>query len=268
MKKNLKVVFALIAVTSLFFSCGKEKKADDSLNELKQRGVFVLGLDDSFPPLGFRDGNNEIVGYDIDLAREVAKRLGVDFKAQSINWDTKEMELNTKSIDCIWNGLTITDERKEVMRFTEPYLDNAQIVVVRNDSNIKTLADLKGKTIGLQAGSSAEDAVNANPEFKNSLKAIIPFEQNLMAFMDLDVKGVDAVVVDVIVAEYSIKNAGYKFHILDEKLSSEKYGIAFRKDDELLANEVQKILEEMAKDGTVAQIGEKWFGNDISVIGK
>lgn len=268
MKKTLTVLAALVAAACLFMSCGNKAKADNSLEELKGRGVFVLGLDDSFPPLGFRDENNEIVGYDIDLAKEVASRMGVSFKAQPINWDTKELELKTGNIDCIWNGLTITDERKAALSLSKPYLNNAQIVVVRNDSGIKNLADLKGKKIGLQSGSSAQDAVDANPDFKNSLAGIVPFEQNLMALMDLNAKGVDGVVMDIVVAEYSIKTSGLPFHTLEETLAPEEYGIAFRKGDKKLTDEVQRILEEMAADGTVAQICNKWFGADISVIGR
>lgn len=269
MKKLTTILTAVIATAGLFFGCnGKSSKADNSLSELKGRGVFVLGLDDSFPPLGFRDENNEITGYDIDLAKEVSKRLGVTFKAQPINWDAKEQELSTGNIDCIWNGLTITEERKAILSFTKPYLNNAQIVVVRNDSGINSLADLKGKKIGLQAGSSAQDAVDANPDFKNSLADIIPFEQNLLALTDLSIGGVDGVVMDIVVAEYSIKTAGLPFHTLSESLASEEYGIAFRKNDIKLTNEVQSILEQMAADGTVAAISKKWFGNDISVIGR
>ena len=128
--------------------------------------MFVLGLDDSFPPLGFRDDNNNIVGYDIDLASEVAKRLGVKLECQPIDWAAKEQELNTGKIDCIWNGFTMTAEREEALSFTKPYLDNAQVVIVRSDSGYKTLADLAGKTIGLQAGSSAAEAVDSVPSFK------------------------------------------------------------------------------------------------------
>ena len=268
MKKLFTVLAVMIAAGTLFFGCKKAAAQDNSLEELKKRGTFVLGLDDSFPPLGFRDENNEIVGYDIDLAKEVAKRLGVEFKAQPINWDAKEQELSTGNIDCIWNGLTITAERKAILSFTKPYLNNAQVVVVRNDSGINSLADLKGKKIGLQAGSSAEDAVDANAALKASVSEIVPFEQNLMALTDLSIKGIDAVVMDVVVAEYSIKASGLPFHTLSEQLASEEYGVAFRKGDKKLTAEVQKILEEMAADGTVAAISEKWFGSDISVIGK
>ena len=137
MKKLTTVLTAVIATAGLFFGCnGKSSKADNSLSELKGRGVFVLGLDDSFPPLGFRDENNEITGYDIDLAKEVSKRLGVTFKAQPINWDAKEQELSTGNIDCIWNGLTITEERKAILSFTKPYLST---YVTINSSPLNSL---------------------------------------------------------------------------------------------------------------------------------
>ena len=160
--KKLMAIALICASIFTVFGCKKTQKGDNSLVELKQRGKFVLGLDDSFPPLGFRDDDNQIVGYDIDLAKEVAKRLGVEFVAQPISWDAKEMELNTGKIDCIWNGLTITEERKQALAFTFPYLNNAQVLIVRNDSGIKTLADMKGKSVGIQSGSSAQDAVEGN----------------------------------------------------------------------------------------------------------
>ena len=268
MKKALTVLAVLVASACLFLSCGNKTKADNSLEDLKARGVFVIGLDDAFPPMGYRDSNNEIVGYDIDLAKEVARRLGVEFKAQPINWDSKELELKTGNIDCIWNGFTITEERKSSLNMTKPYLNNAQVVVVRNDSKFNTLADMKGASIGLQQGSSAEEAVNSNKEFKDSLAKILPFEQNLMALQDLNINGVDGVVMDIVVAEYTIKNSGFPFHTLKEALVPEEYGIGFRKGDDKLTAEVEKTLEEMAADGTVAKISEKWFGTDISVIGK
>ena len=267
--KKLALIVAAALVAAAFTGCAKKAaRGDYSLSALKDRGVFVLGLDDSFPPMGFRDGKNDIVGFDIDLAKEVAKRLGVKFKAQPIDWDSKEQELNSGKIDCIWNGLTITDERKKNLSFTKPYLDNKQVVVVRNNSNFKKLSDLEGKTIALQSGSSAEDAVNDAPDFKKSVKDIVFLEQNLIALNDLMIGGVDGVVMDSVVAEYAIKESGFPLALLDESLASEEYGIAFRKQDVKLTNEVQKILEEMAADGTVDRISTSWFGSDITVIGK
>ena len=168
-------LFSRIAIiacaAAVLFACNEQKSetksnADESFNKVKAAGVFVLGLDDSFPPMGFRDDNNEIVGYDIDLAKEVSSRLGLKFRAQPISWSAKEQELNTGKIDCIWNGLTITPERLEALAFTKPYLNNAQVVIVRGDSGINSLADLKGKILGVQAGSSAADAIDEKPEFK------------------------------------------------------------------------------------------------------
>lgn len=265
-----KIIYGLCAVAALcaLSGCSKKTTADNSLADLKARGEFVLGLDDSFPPLGFRNDSNEIVGFDIDLAKEVSSRLGVKFRAQPINWDSKEQELATGKIDCIWNGLTITEERKNALSFTKPYLDNAQVLVVCKDSGIKTLADFAGKSVGLQAGSSAADAVEASPEFKRSLKSIVEFKDNIMALNDLEIGGVDGVVMDLIVANYAITTSGKPFDVLSEGLSPEEYGIAFRKGDVKLTDEVQRILEEMAADGTVEKISTKWFGSDITVIGK
>ena len=268
MKKIALILAAALLAGSLVGCAKKGAKTDNSLEELKSRGVFVLGLDDSFPPMGFRDEKNEIVGFDIDLAKEVAARLGVKFKAQPINWDSKEQELNTGKIDCIWNCLTITEERKKALSFSKPYLNNKQVVVVRADSGYKTLADLKGKRIALQSGSSAEDAVNDAPDFKAGLKELVFLDQNLMALNDLVIGGVDGVVMDSIVAEYSIELSRLPLTLLGESLASEEYGIAFRKGDVKLTEAVQKALEEMAADGTVNRISSKWFGSDITVIGK
>ena len=234
----------------------------------KSKNEFVLGLDDSFPPMGFRNESNEIVGYDIDLAKEVAKRLGMTFRAQPISWSAKEQELNTGKIDCIWNGLSITPERLEALSFTKPYLNNAQVVIVRADSGIHSLADLSGKVLGVQAGSSAADAIDSAPDFKSSLKSIVDFNDNIMALNDLEIGGLDGVAMDSVVAEYSLKVTGKPFIILTESLAPEQYGIAFKKDNTDLRDKVQKVLEEMAADGSVAKISEKWFGNDISIIGK
>ncbi len=254
------VVAAAVVVATGFVSCSKKK--------VEEKNTFVLGLDDSFPPLGFRDENNNIVGYDIDLAKEVAKRMNKELVCQPIDWAAKEQELNTKKIDCIWNGFTMTKERQEAMAFTKPYLDNAQVVVVRADSGIKTLSGLAGKVIGVQSGSSAEDALNENEDFKKSLKSIVEFKDNITALNDLEIKNVDGVVMDLVVANYSIKQTGRDYIVLLEGLANEEYGIAFRKDDVELRDRVQLILEEMEKDGTVAAISSKWFGKNMSVIGR
>ena len=267
MKKVLTILFAVATIFSVV-SCKKVQKVDNSLEELKARGVFVLGLDASFPPLGFTDEDGNIVGYDIDLAKEVTKRLGVEFKAQPIDWDAKEMELATGKIDCIWNGFTMTPEREEALSFTKPYLSNDQVLIVKADSGVTTLADMAGKKVGLQNGSSAQAAVESNKEFAASLKEQVYYKENLTALNDLIIGGVDGVVMDSVVAAYDIAQSNKPLVIVSEVLSKESYGVGFRKGDVKLRDEVQKILEEMANDGTVAAISTKWFGSDISVIGK
>jgi polar amino acid transport system substrate-binding protein len=255
---------ALIAVTG----CKKtDKKAGgDAVEALKARGTFVLGLDDSFPPLGFRSEDNEIVGYDIDLAKEVAKRLGVDFRAQPIDWDAKEMELETGKIDCIWNGFTITDDRRKALSFTEAYLNNDQVLVVREDSGITSLAGMTGKIVGIQSGSSAQEAVDDNAAFASSISKIIMFKDNITALNDLDIGGLDGVVMDSVVANYSIAQTKKPFRVINESLANEGYGIGFRKNEPELRDAVWAILKEMQADGTVTAISQKWFGRDISTI--
>ncbi len=271
MKKIVKTLVLIASVVSLLsvVSCKKvEKSGDNSLADLKTRGKFILGLDASFPPMGYVNDANEIVGYDIDLAKEVAKRMGVEFVAQPIDWDAKEMELKTGKIDCIWNGFTMTEERKAALSFTDAYLNNEQVVVVRNDSGIKNLSDMKGKLVGVQSGSSAQEAVDGNESFSSSIGKIVFFKDNVVALNDLDIGGVDGVVMDSVVANYSIAQTGKPFTVLSEPLSKEEYGIGFRKEDVKLRDEVQKILKEMQADGTVTAISVKWFGTDLSVIGK
>jgi polar amino acid transport system substrate-binding protein len=262
MKKLLCAALCLAAFSAVAFA------ADTSLKAVKDKGKLVLGLDDSFPPMGFRNENNEIVGYDIDLAKETAKRLGVQLVTQPIDWNAKEQELNTGKIDCIWNGFTITDERAKAMAFTRPYLKNAQVVVVKKGSGYASLASLKGKKVGLQAGSSAADALAAAKDFRASLKQVVEFKDNLTALMDLEAKGVDAVVMDLIVANDNIKRSGKAYTVLAESLAPENYGVGFRKGDLSLRDAVQATLEAMAKDGTIAKISTKWFGSDISIVGK
>ncbi|HHU51377.1 MAG TPA: amino acid ABC transporter substrate-binding protein [Firmicutes bacterium] len=266
--KRITTAFILMTLLAFTFSgCGNQQK-EDSWKEVQKKGEFVLGLDDSFPPMGYRDENGEITGFDIDLAKEVCARLQINLKVQPISWDAKEQELNTKNIDCIWNGLTITEERKKTILFSEPYMDNRQILVVRADSKLNSLSDLAGKRLGLQAGSSAMDALNGAPEFKDHLAEVVEFDDNMTALMDLEMGGLDAVLMDEIVARFYIQQKNKSYLVLDEALASEEYGIGFRKSDSELRDKVQAALEEMAADGSLAEISTKWFGEDITVVAK
>ncbi len=241
---------------------------DQSWDKIKEKGELVLGLDESFPPMGFRDEDNNIVGYDIDLAKEVASRLGVKLILQPINWDSKDQELKTGNIDCIWNGFSINEERKQNILFSDPYMKNNQVVVVTADSKFKTLADLKGKSVSLQATSSAADAVEKNTDFKNSLKDVVELKDNTLCLMDLKTGNTDGVVMDEIVARYQIKMNSEKYRILDESLAAEEYGVGFRKGDLQLMTQVNDTLKAMAKDGKITEISNKWFGKDISIVEK
>ena len=177
---------------------------DDSLQKILDKGTLVLGLDDSFPPMGYRDEDNNIVGFDIDLATEVCKRLGVELVLQPIDWDSKELELNSGNIDCIWNGMSITDERIANMFIPMAYIANSPIIVVGDGSGIATKADLAGKVIGLQAGSSALDALQADTATYESAKEVVEYADNVAAYMDLKAGRIDALVVDSVVGYYII----------------------------------------------------------------
>lgn len=173
---------------------------DGSLQYIKDKGTLILGLDVGFEPMGFYDDKGEIVGFDIDLAKEVAEKLGVELVLQPISWDAKEMELENKSIDVIWNGMSITPERTEAMNISKPYLANRMIIIVAADSGIKTKADLAGKTVACQAGSSALDAINAEPDVVATFGELIStYSDNPTAFLDLKSGRVDALVVDEVV---------------------------------------------------------------------
>lgn len=246
----------------------QETAEDTSLQYILDRGSFILGLDDQFPPMGFRDDSNNIVGFDIDLAKAVCDKLGVELVTQPISWDAKETELNTKNIDCIWNGFSITKERKEALTMTEAYLENNISLVVRGDSDITSLADMAGKNVAIQTGSAAEEALDdeSNKAFKDSLGAINPFGDYVTALMDLETLNSDAVLMDSIVAKYMIQDLGKDFKVLDESMVADAYGIGFRKGENALADAVWKALTELKAEGKIAEISTKWFGEDITLI--
>lgn len=242
---------------------------DKSLDYVMNNGKLILGLDDSFPPMGFRDDANNIVGFDIDLAKAVCEKLGVKLVLQPIEWTAKELELETKNIDCIWNGFSVTDERLAQLTMSIPYMENSISIVVMNGSGINSKEDMAGKRMALQGGSSAEESLNmdVNKEFKDSLGEINgSFKDYVTALMDLETKNSDGVLMDSVVANYMINSAGKDFVVLDDNLVAEEYAIGFRKGEEALANAVNQALRELKADGTVGEISEKWFGSDITII--
>lgn len=263
MKKTfslLPLVFALA-----LNACGKKEEAPAAAAPAPAPAAvakIVVGLDDNFPPMGFRDEKGALVGFDIDLAREAAKRLGAEVEFKPIDWNAKEAELGGKRVDVLWNGLTITEPRKEKIAFTAPYLENRQIVIVTAQSAVKTKADLAGKVIGVQEGSSAVEAIGKDPAGK-TVKQLKKFGDNVTALMDLTAGRLDALVVDEVVGRYYTAKKPGEYAILDEHFGTEEYGVGVRKDDAELLGKIQKAMDEMKKDGAAARISNQWFGKDI-----
>ncbi|MDY0071379.1 MAG: amino acid ABC transporter substrate-binding protein [Thauera sp.] len=223
---------------------------------------IVIGLDDNFPPMGFRDEKNALVGFDIDLAREAAKRLGMEVEFKPIDWSAKEAELNGKRVDALWNGLTITEQRRQNIGFTDPYMENHQIIIVSTGSEIALKADLADKVVGVQDGSSAVDAIEKDP-VHTSFKEMKRFGDNVTALMDLAAGRLDAVVLDEVVGRYYIAKKPEQYSVLDEHFGTEEYGVGTRKDDSALLERLQQAMNEMKADGSAARISVQWFGKDI-----
>lgn len=262
MHPRLSSLFAALVATTLIAACGKSEAPAAAVPAPAAVTKIVVGLDDNFPPMGFRNEKNELVGFDIDLAREAAKRLGVEVEFKPIDWNAKEAELSGKRVDVLWNGLTITEKRKEQIAFTAPYLENHQIVVVAANSPVKAKADLAGKVVGVQEGSSAVEAIEKDAVGK-SFKELKKFGDNVAALMDLTTGRLDAVVLDEIVGRYYVAKKPGDYLILDDNFGTEEYGVGVRKDDAELLGKLQKAMDEMKKDGAAARISTQWFGKDI-----
>jgi polar amino acid transport system substrate-binding protein len=261
MKKHISWLVAALVAGALLTACSKQEAAPAAAKPAALAKI-VVGLDDNFPPMGFRDAKNNLVGFDIDLAREAAKRLGAEVEFKPIDWNAKEAELGGKRVDALWNGLTITEKRKEQIAFTTPYLENRQIIVVTSQSTVKTKADLAGKVVGLQEGSSAVEAVEKDAAGK-SIKTLKKFGDNVTALMDLSTGRLDALVVDEVVGRYYTAKKPGEYVVLEEHFGTEEYGVGVRKDDLELLGKLQKALDEMKKDGAAARISTQWFGKDI-----
>ena len=239
--------------------------ADDEVQEetTADDNTFVVGFDAEFPPYGYKNDDGEYVGFDLDLAQEVCDRNGWILKKQPIEWNSKDMELNSGSISCIWNGFTMNG-REDAYTWTTPYVDNSQVVVVRKDSGITQLNDLSGKVVAVQADSSAlaaltgEDASEENKALAETFKELQQVGDYNSAFMNLESGAVNAICMDIGVANYEIESRGDKFMMLEDRLSSEEYGIGFKKGNTELRDKVQATLLDMLADGTFEEIAEKW----------
>lgn len=268
MKRKLSLLFLLTMIIAVLAACGSSNESSSSSegtdagtnNEATEKETLIIGIDDKFAPMGFRDENNEIVGFDIDMARAAAEKMGMEVEFQPIDWSTKETELASGRIDLIWNGYTITEERKQKVLFTKPYLENAQVVATLIDSPIEKLDELAGKQVGIQALSSALDALNEHPISKEV--KLNEYKDNVLALTDLKNKRTEAVVIDKVVMEYYMTQEPDTFKILEEELAPEQYGVGVKQGNEELLKKLQAALDEMNEDGTAATISEKWFGED------
>jgi len=263
MSKKLRsvIIYGIIAVMALSIA-GCNNKSQDAMD----KETLIIGFDDTFVPMGFKDNNGEIVGFDIDLAKEVSKRIGKQVTFQPIDWSMKESELNSGKIDLIWNGYSITKERKEKVNFTNSYLENRQVIITLVNSKINSKVDLKGMNVGAQNQSSAVDAINKEEELLKTFKdgKVYTFETNNEALMDLEAKRIDAVVADEILSRYYINKKGEgKFKILNDDFGDESYGVGIRKGDEELLDKLNKAFEDIKKDVTAKKVSEMWFGKDI-----
>ena len=255
---------ALLTLGAVLAGCSKQEPAAPAATPAPAAVTkIVVGLDDNFPPMGFRNEKNELIGFDIDMAKEAAKRLGLEVEFKPIDWSAKEAELSGKRVDALWNGLTITEERKQNIAFTAPYMENHQIIVVPAGSAIKAKADLAGKVVGAQEGSSAVTAMAKDKELSDKFKETKLFGDNIAALMDLEAGRLDVVVVDEVVGRYLVNKKPDNYTVLADDFGTEDYGVGFRKDDEATRNKVNDVLTEMKKDGKAAEIAQKWFGADV-----
>lgn len=238
--------------------------ADQSLQKVLDSGKLILGLDATFKPMGYTDENDEIVGFDIDVAEEVCARMGIELVKEGINWETKEQDLNAGRIDCIWNGMSVSPSRAEEMNLSEPYMTNAMVFVVPANSDVTAMDQLADKIIGVQNGSTAEEILMSS-EIGSTITEQ-PMATNIEALQQMELGLVDAVFLDSIVANYEITAAGKDYKVLPDGLEEEEYAIGFRKADQALRDEVQRILSEMKADGKLGEISTEWFGSDITTV--
>lgn len=263
MKKLLTLLLASVLCVSLLAACGGEPAAPETEGEgettpaVDETNALIVGFDPEFPPFGFKNELNEYDGFDLALAKEVCERLGWEFTPQPIDWNSKDAELKAGSINCIWNGFTMNG-REDQYTWSDPYVDNSIVVVVKADSGIKTLADLAGKKVMAQSGSSASDAINDNTEFKDSLAEVIELADYNMGFMELEQGSVDAVAVDLGVGTYQMGAKEGNYVMLDEPIAQEQYAIGFLKGNDALRDKVNDTLKEIAADGTMLAIAQNY----------
>jgi polar amino acid transport system substrate-binding protein len=262
MKKGLLTVLFMAALAFVFTNtvCAAD---DGSWDRVKKAGKITIGIDDAFPPMEFRNDKNELVGFDIDASKELAKRLGIKVEHIPTVWDTVILSLKSKKFDIIWSGMSITAEREKEIAFTKAYIMEKQVIVVKKgNKKIKGLKDItEGTIVGVQLGSTSEEALK---KLNKKFKEIKKYDKNTDAFMDLKIGRIDALAVDELVGRYYLSQKPGEYAVLKEELLSEPIGIGMKKEDVALKEKIQKTLDGMFKDGTMKKISIKWFGDDIT----
>lgn len=264
MKKLLVGMLSAAMLLALVGCGGGDTKKADAPKKAEPAKKIVIGLDDNFAPMGFRDKDNKIVGLDIDLAKEACKRAGLAAEFKPIDWGAKEAEIKSKRIDAIWNCFTVNPERQKTYGLSKPYLNNAQMIVVRKGDKINGKEGLKGKIVGVQDDSTGDYIFNKRDvALGKSLKKLNKYPDFPAAYMDLDNKRIDCLIVDAVLAYDTNKKKPGKYDVMDKPIADEVVAVAFRPDDKELIAKIDKALDSMKKDGTAKKICEQWLGKDM-----
>ncbi|MFH5810101.1 amino acid ABC transporter substrate-binding protein [Companilactobacillus sp. FL22-1] len=280
MKKKLFILLSLLAFFSLSLagcsdnskSVAQEANTADTWSHIKKRGRVIIGLDDTFVPMGFREKNGQLVGYDIDLAKAVFKQYGIKADFQSIDWNMKETELRNRTIDLIWNGYTITPARQKQLLFSRPYMANRQVLVTKTKENITSFKDMQNKTLGAQTSSSGASLLDEHPQMlKNYIKGKTPvlYDSFNNALMDLNANRIQGLLIDSVYAGYYISKEKdpSSYRTTTGGFDGEDFAVGMRKGDKTLKKKIDQALQHLADTGELQKINKKWFGNsDNSLI--
>lgn len=258
-KKALCLVLALAMTVAMLAACGSKDGANTDGDSAKK--TFIMGVDPEYPPFSYLGDDGKFTGFDVEICQAVCDELGWDLKVFGVNWDQKLVQLDSNECDCIWSGMTILDSMKDAgYVISKPYYDNTQVIMVKEGSDIKSSADLAGKSVAVQLGTSGESLLSEGGDLESLAKtfgSLMTCDSFLKCFTELGGGAVDAVIVDKPVAtSYVQQNAG--FTILDEELGAEQYGIAFRSGDQELCDTVQAAVQKLVDNGTYAKIAEKY----------
>lgn len=276
MKKTLYAILITVIVSTTLAGCGVKASPGSSSNEktkatgwdyIREKGKLVIGLDDTFAPMGFRNEQNELAGFDIDLATAVGEKLGVEIAFQPIDWNAKEMELSSKRIDCIWNGMSATEERQKNMALTKKYLNNRIVIMAVDDSlEVDSAEDLKNLKIGTQADSAALEAMQGNEAYDSFSANITEYNTYDEAILDMQAGRIDCIVVDQVLGDYKNNQMDNAMKECRFDFGDDFYAIGCRKGEEDLADKINDAIQALIDDGTAADISTKWFGKDIVIL--